>query len=57
MKAGGETVPPLATPFFRNASVMGGRDGSPSRPLEILAGAVASARRPYLPSPAVTEKL
>jgi len=29
------------------ASVTDGRDGSPSRPRVILAGTVASARRPY----------
>jgi len=29
-----------------NPSVTAGRDGSPSRPLAVLAGAVAPARRP-----------
>jgi hypothetical protein len=40
-----------------NASVTDGRDGSPSGPRVVLARAVASARRPYLSLPAVTEAL
>ena len=40
-----------------NASVTDGRDGSPSRPRVFLAGEVASARRPYLSHPAVTDAL
>jgi hypothetical protein len=36
--------------FFHSFSVTEGRDGSPSRPRVVLAGTVASARRPYLPA-------
>jgi hypothetical protein len=61
-------TPNAPSHFQRNASVMDGRDGSPalrsaereggpSRPRVFLAVAVASARRPYLSRPAVTNAL